>query len=157
MRTRHQNTWNLVHGFPKIEYVDGEGVAIAHYAGLTRTLEVSFRPARKHSSWPDELNVHGFAARFPKGRKVWKVLLVFVREQGSTEWDFHEVYLFDGPLSSEPPDIIGFLVDYPARDRGITGMTRDYALDRARAGQPDGPKNAREVGDWRGKRPSPYI
>jgi hypothetical protein len=108
------------------------------------------------ASWPDKLTVHGFAARFPKGRKVWNVQLDFVREQGSTEWDFHEVYLFYGPHSSAPPDIIGFLVDYPARDRGVTGMTRDYLLDRARAGRPDGPKNAREVGDWQGKRPSPY-
>lgn len=157
VRTRHWNSWNLVHGFPKVEYVDGEKVVTVHYAGLRRTLDASLTLSRQHSSLPDRLKVQGFAARFPKGRKVWNAQLYFVREKGSTEWEFYEVYLFFGPLSSEPPDIVGFLEDYPARDRGATGMNRDFVLDRARAGRPDGPKNAREVGDWWGKRPSPYL
>ena len=157
MRTKHWNSWNLVHGFPKAEYVDGEKVAMVHYAGLTRALGASFAPDHKPKCLPDRLTIRGFAARFPKGRKVWDASLVFVREQGTTEWRFWEVYLFNRPLSSEPPDIIGFLQDYPAKDRGVGGLTRDYVLDRERAGRPDGPNNAREVGDWWGKRPSPYL
>lgn len=155
MRKKHWNSWNLVHGFPKVEYVDGEQFAVAHYGGLTKKLIARFRPERQPKCLPDRLMVSGFAARFPKGRKLWHADVDFVRNQGTAEWEFYEVYVFDGPLSSAPPNIIGFLEDYPARERGVGGLARECVMDRARAGRPDGPNNAWEVGRWWPSRPPP--
>lgn len=155
MREQLWNCWNLVHGFPTAEYTDGDTTAVVHYGGLTRTLEADFRPDRLPKSLPDRLLVGGFAGRFPKGKKVWDATIVFAREQGSTVWDFYEVWLFGSPPANEPADIIGFLADYPARDRGVWGTSRDWVADRARAGRPNGPKNAAEVGHFWGKRPHP--
>ena len=101
----------------------------------------------------DRLTVNGFAARFPKGRRIWNSELEFVREDEETAWSFWQVYLFDGPASGAPPQIIGFLKDYPAKDRGLGGSGKKVRLRyRSRAGLPEGPMRADDFQDenvWR--------
>jgi hypothetical protein len=156
MRRKFWNSWSLVHPFPQVSYVDGSPTALVTYGGATRELSASFRRDREPRCLPDELSIPDLAARFPKGRKLWNATLIFHRELGGGEWRFWEVYIFQAPLSSEPAEVIGFLGDYSARDRGVGGLPKDYLLDRARAGRPDGPAHAEDVGRWYPRRPSPY-
>lgn len=79
---------------------------------------------------------------------MWNADLVFRRDQGERDWYFWEAYVFTAPLSNSVADIIGFLHDFPARERAVGGLMRDYAWDRARAGHPGGPSTAFEVGRW---------
>jgi len=148
-RQLHWNNWVLVHPCPVVDYRDGEPTAVVRYGGASKTLQANFTPERRSKAWPDRLSICGFAARFPKGRRMWDARLVFVRDQERTEWSFWEVYLHNGPLSVEPPHIIGFLADFPARDRGFGGVgMKDALRDRAQAGLPGGPANAAEVAPW---------
>ncbi len=155
MRTKFWNCWSLVHELPSVEYVDSEEKATVSYAGITKILAVSFQTDRDPKCLPDRLLVRDFAARFPRGRKVWDSAVQFSRDQGSTVWEFDQVYIFHGPHSLEPANIIGFLEDYSPQERGVGGLSRDYVRDRARAHAPDGPKNASEVGRWWPKRSPP--
>ncbi len=138
-RNLYWNSWELIHPFPVVVYRDDEDTALVRYGGRQAILPAHFRPGKI----VDRLSITQFAARFPKGRRVWEAHLEFDREPGQTEWSFSEVYLFHGPESASPPQIIGFLADYPARDRGLGGANKKIALRyRARAGLPDGPVNA---------------
>ncbi|WP_166145538.1 hypothetical protein [Methylosinus sp. RM1] len=147
------NSCELMHPFPIVAYREGENTAHVRYGGHEATLPAQFqreRDLRYNGSSPQmidlgksRVSIDGFAARFPKGRRVWNARLDFIRADDETEWSFREVYLFKGPVSGAPPQIIGFLKDRPAKDRAISGTDKTILLRyRARAGLPDGPVNA---------------
>lgn len=132
-------------GRPKvISHDPSTSTAVVSYNGLARTLEARFE-ARRPPSF-DTLGVSGFAARFRTGRVLWNATVEFWFRDG--EWDHVFTHLFDCPHSKGPATIVGFLQDFPPRQRG-TGGFRRMIEDRARAGHPDGPANAAEVGrEW---------
>ncbi len=157
------NSWELVHPFPIVTYSDGETTAHVRYGGREATLPARFRreqdlrysgsTAHIIDRGKGRLSIEGFAARFPKGRRIWNAQLEFIRADGEAEWSFEEVYLYDGPESRWAPQIIGFLKDYPAKDRGIGGEGKKVRLRyRSRSGLPEGPTTADDFHDakvWR--------
>ena len=71
MRTKHWNSWNLVHGFPKAEYVDGEKVAAAleNLNGVQGVIKTYNKPFNK--SMHEGLDVGDFyLARWKNGTEV---------------------------------------------------------------------------------------
>lgn len=142
-RDLYWNSWEIVHPFPIVAYEDGANAAFVRYGGREATLSASFRRDRD----ADRLDIKGFAARFPKGRRIWDAQLEFLRKPDENEWSFWQVYLFDGcPYSGSPPQIIGFLKDYPAKDRGLGGTDKRIRVRyRSRAGLPNGPSNAADL------------
>ena len=157
------NSWELVHPFPIVTYCDGETTAHVRYGGRDATLSARYRreqdlrysgsTAHIIDRGKGRLSIEGFAARFPKGRRIWNAQLEFMRADGEAEWSFEEVYLYDGPESRWAPRIIGFLKDYPAKDRGIGGEGKKVRLRyRSRSGLPEGPMRADDFQDenvWR--------
>jgi hypothetical protein len=71
------NSWELVHPFPIVTHSDGEATAHVRYGGREAILPVDFRPvsSASHSYERDRLTMNGFAARFPKGRRIWNARL----------------------------------------------------------------------------------
>jgi hypothetical protein len=156
-RKKFWNSWVLAHPLPAmVRYRDGDEHAQVEYGGLTREVPAVFHPERRHAaSLPDHLFVSGFAARFRSGRRVWDGSVDFERNRGAA-WSFGQVYVFDAPPSLEPARLLGFLSDFPSRERGVAGLGMMAALrDRARAGTPDGPSDAAAVGNWWPDRPPP--
>jgi hypothetical protein len=152
------NSWELTHPFPIVDYKDGEKTAHVRYSGREATLPAGFRregDIRYNGATPQfidkgesRLSIDGFAARFPKGRRIWNARLDFIRADGEAEWSICEVNLYDGPPSSAPPQVIGFLKDFPAKDRGVGGRGRKVKLrHRARVGLPEGPVTADDFHD----------
>jgi hypothetical protein len=151
------NSWILVHPFPVVvDYRDGEETAIVGYGDLVRTVTAIFHPERRCPGvMPDALCLRGFAAKYPHGRRVWDGNVDFRRYPGEG-WSFYQVYVFDAPPSLAPARLLGFLADFPAKERGVAGVGMKEALrDRARFGQPGGPPDAAAVGNWWPDRPPP--
>ena len=133
------------HGSPVlINHDPSTATAVVSYDGVERTLEARFEEGR---ALPDRVTVQGLAARFKTGRVLWDTAVAFW-SLGNGTWEHRQTHLFDAPRSKGPATVVGFLQDFPARQRGTGGLRR-MIEDRARAGQPDGPANAAEVGrEW---------
>jgi hypothetical protein len=163
-RDLYFNEWELVHPFPIVDYEPtnirtssypiadhADGFASVKYGGVTRQLAAHYKREMKWES----LSIQKFAAKFPKGRRIWNARMIFWRKPRFSEWTFMEVYTHEAPLSLNPPLIIGFLADFPAKDRGVSGLGKFEILRyRALAGLPDGPKTAADIESW-SRRPNP--
>jgi hypothetical protein len=134
---------------PKVvSYELGSYSAMVSYNGLTRVVEASFEVGLLRYGTkpePDKLKVSGFAGRFRTGRVLWNASIEFQGRDGV--WEYHQTYLFGVPHSKGPATIVGFLQDFPPKQKG-TGGYREMIEDRARAGHADGPQNAAEVGRY---------
>jgi len=136
-------------GEPKILSFDtGTGTALVRFRAVERTVHASFDPSRYGPESPDRLHVDGFAAVFPRGRKVWRAQIEFRRYLPDPTWIPWDVWLPYHPASRSVPNIRGFLADFGPMEKAVALHPHHYKEDRKTAGQPNGPRNAAEVGNW---------
>ena len=157
------NSWELVHPFPIVTYSDGETTAHVRYGGREATLPARFRreqdlrysgsTAHIIDRGKGRFSIEGFAARFPKGRRIWNAQFEFIRADGEAEWSFEEVYLYAWPGVAMGAADHRVSQRLPAKDRGIGGEGKKIRLRyRSRSGLPEGPTTADDFHDakvWR--------
>jgi len=96
------------------------------YDAKKRTANVRFRgeirelKARVDASVPLTVNVHGFAAAFHSGGKIWPATVTFVElTAGSFRYDDLTIHGFVPSGNGNPPHVTGFIKDSRASDVGI--------------------------------------